>query len=72
MRAVLRYAGAIIAGMAAALITSWLVYAVVPKPDGPPDQLAGHNMAFTFCIFPVLTIFFCWFAVLYARPSRDD
>jgi hypothetical protein len=71
LRALLRYIGGFFAGLVAAAIISFLLYAVVPKPNGPPDQHVGHIMGFTFCVFPLLALNLGVFGVYVVIARRN-
>jgi hypothetical protein len=48
----------LITGVVAAAGFVILLGLVLPRPGGPPDQIAGHFMGLAYCIFPVIALIF--------------
>ena len=58
MGTLLRGTVGFITGVVAAAGSVIVLGLVLPRPGGPPDQLAGHFMGLMYCVFPVVALIF--------------
>ena len=71
MGAFLQYVAGFTAGVLAAAVLVIIMGFVLPRPAGPPDQLAGHFMGLMYCVFPIMAMIFGLAGVFTVARSRS-